>query len=201
MSKIAGAMAALGVVAGLGVAALPMASYAAESAPVTIRATVDSSIAVSTDGVDLVDFGNIDKGSGENIQTIAVTVTGTVTNYNLGVMDYDDNTNMVNVTTPTSTSVIPTLGDGATTLTGGCWGFRSEDRHVSNNAWKGMPKYGGTDADKNIVDVGKLDTTSGSVTNVQFGINLNGLTQTLDNGTYEDKVIFTATDADTTVTP
>lgn len=200
MSKIAGAMAALGVVAGLGVAALPMASYAAESAPVTIRATVDSSIAVSTDGVDLVDFGNIDKGSGENIQTIAVTVTGTVTNYNLGVMDYDDNTNMVNVTTPTSTSVIPTLGDGATTLTGG-WGFRSEDRHVSNNAWKGMPKYGGTDADKNIVDVGKLDTTSGSVTNVQFGINLNGLTQTLDNGTYEDKVIFTATDADTTVTP
>lgn len=200
MSKIAGAMAALGVVAGLGVAALPMASYAAESAPVTIRATVDSSIAVSTDGVDLVDFGNIDKGSGENIQTIAVTVTGTVTNYNLGVMDYDDNTNMVNVTTPTSTSVIPTLGDGATTLTGG-WGFRSEDRHVSNNAWKGMPKYGGTDADKNIVDVGKLDTTGGSVTNVQFGINLNGLTQTLDNGTYEDKVIFTATDADTTVTP
>ncbi len=200
MSKIAGAMAALGVVAGLGVAALPMASYAAESAPVTIRATVDSSIAVSTDGVDLVDFGNIDKGSGENIQTIAVTVTGTVTNYNLGVMDYDDNTDMVNVTTPTSTSVIPTLGDGATTLTGG-WGFRSEDRHVSNNAWKGMPKYGGTDADKNIVDVGKLDTTSGSVTNVQFGINLNGLTQTLDNGTYEDKVIFTATDADTTVTP
>ena len=97
MSKIAGAMAALGVVAGLGVAALPMASYAAESAPVTIRATVDSSIAVSTDGVDLVDFGNIDKGSGENIQTIAVTVTGTVTNYSLGVMVYDKNTNMVKV--------------------------------------------------------------------------------------------------------
>ena len=85
-------------------------------------------------------------------------------------------------------------------MTGG-WGFRSEDRHVSNNAWQGMPKYGGTDADKNIVDGGKLDTTSGSVTNVQFGINLNGLTQTLDNGTYEDKVIFTATDADTTVIP
>ncbi len=198
MSKIAGAMAALGVVAGLGVAALPMASYAAESAPVTIRATVDSSIAVSTDGVDLVDFGNIDKGSGENIQTIAVTVTGTVTNYNLGVMDYDDNTDMVNVTNTSSTSKIETLGTGVTTLTGG-WGFRSEDRHVSNNAWQGMPEYGGTDADKNIVDGGKLDTTSGSVTNVQFGINLNGLT--LDNGTYEDKVIFTATDADATVTP
>ncbi len=198
MSKIAGAMAALGVVAGLGVAALPMASYAAESAPVTIRATVDSSIAVSTDGVDLVDFGNIDKGSGENIQTIAVTVTGTVTNYSLGVMDYDDNTNMVNVTTPTSTSVIPTLGDDVTTLTGG-WGFRSEGRHVSNNDWKGMPVYGAQGATTNIVPKAALDTTNGSVTNVQFGINLNGLT--LDNGTYEDKVIFTATDADATVTP
>lgn len=192
MSKIAGAMAALGVVAGLGVAALPMASYAAESAPVTIRATVDSSIAVSTDGVDLVDFGTIDKSSGENIQTIAVTVTGTVTKYNLGVMDYDDNTDMVNVTNTTSTTTIKTLRTGVNTLTGG-WGFRSEDRHVSDNQWKGMPAYNATDADKNIVDGGTLDTANGSVTNVQFGINLDGLT--LDNGTYEDKVIFTATDA------
>lgn len=192
MSKIAGAMAALGVVAGLGVAALPMASYAAESAPVTIRATVDSSIAVSTDGVDLVDFGTIDKSSGENIQTIAVTVTGTVTKYNLGVMDYDDNTDMVNVTNTTSTTTIKTLDPGVNTLTGG-WGFRSEDRHVSDNQWKSMPAYNATDADKNIVDGGTLDTANGSVTNVQFGINLNGLP--LDNGTYEDKVIFTATDA------
>lgn len=192
MSKIAGAMAALGVVAGLGVAALPMASYAAESAPVTIRATVDSSIAVSTDGVDLVDFGTIDKSSGENIQTIAVTVTGTVTKYNLGVMDYDDNTDMVNVTNTTSTTTIKTLDTEVNTLTGG-WGFRSEDRHVSDNQWKGMPAYNATDADKNIVDGGTLDTANGSVTNVQFGINLDGLT--LDNGTYEDKVIFTATDA------
>lgn len=192
MSKIAGAMAALGVVAGLGVAALPMASYAAESAPVTIRATVDSSIAVSTDGVDLVDFGTIDKSSGENIQTIAVTVTGTVTKYNLGVMDYDDDTAMVNVTNTTSTTTIETLGPGVNTLTRG-WGFRSEDRHVSDNQWKGMPAYNATDADKNIVDGGTLDTANGSVTNVQFGINLNGLP--LDNGTYEDKVIFTATDA------
>lgn len=192
MSKIAGAMAALGVVAGLGVAALPMASYAAESAPVTIRATVNSSIAVSTDGVDLVDFGTIDKSSGENIQTIAVTVTGTVTKYNLGVMDYDDNTDMVNVTNTTSTTTIKTLDTEVNTLTGG-WGFRSEDRHVSDNQWKGMPAYNATDADKNIVDGGTLDTANGSVTNVQFGINLDGLT--LDNGTYEDKVIFTATDA------
>lgn len=191
MSKITSAMAVLGVVAGLGVAALPLSSYAAEqraeSEQVTVRATVNSALAVSTDGVDLVDFGNIFKGSGEKIQTIAVTVSGSVATYNLGVMDYDDDNNMVNTSDDTKT--IPAITGNV--LESG-WGFRNESRHESKNAWAEVPVYS-TAASTNLEDGATLDATNGSTTNVQFGINIDGISPVVADGVYEDKVIFVAT--------
>lgn len=192
MSKITSAIAALGVVAGLGVAALPLSSYAVESGQVTVRATVNSNIAVSTNGDDLVDFGELTNGSGEQVQSIKVTVSGSVANYALGVMDYDDNTDMVNVSNSASTTKIETITTPAAALTGG-WGFRSEDRHASGNQWQGMPAYNAAGV-TNLVTSAALNTNAD--TTVQFGINIDGLT--LDNGTYEDKVIFTAVDAGAT---
>lgn len=194
MSKIAGAMAALGVVAGLGVAALPMASYAAESAPVTIRTIVDSSIAVTTADT-VVDLGTVNGSAiGNNVTT--VTVTGTVAKYNLGVMDEDDNNAMVWVSdagtdqsdaTKTGTTIGAITGSD---LTGG-WGFRLNNEHVTAGAWAGVPVYNATGAASNLVS--NADLTDGEQQNiVEFGVDITGLT-TIKNGLYEDDVIFVAT--------
>ena len=194
MSKIAGAMAALGVVAGLGVAALPMASYAAESAPVTIRATVDSSIAVTTNEQSVVDLGTVN-GSNAGQNTIKVTVSGSVAKYNLGVIDEDDNNSMVwkdaagtdqSDATKTTTTISPITGSD---LTGG-WGFRKNNDHTTAGAWAVVPVYAAATVD-NLVQNAEL-TGGEQDTIVEFGVDITGLT-TLKNGLYEDDVIFVAT--------
>ncbi len=194
MSKIAGAMAALGVVAGLGVAALPMASYAAESAPVTIRATVDSSIAVTTNEQSVVDLGTVN-GSNAGQNTIKVTVSGSVAKYNLGVIDEDDNNYMVwkdaagtdqSDATKTTTTISPITGSD---LTGG-WGFRKNNDHTTAGAWAAVPVYTAATVD-NLVQNAEL-TDGEQDTIVEFGVDITGLT-TLKNGLYEDDVIFVAT--------
>lgn len=194
MSKIAGAMAALGVVAGLGVAALPMASYAAESAPVTIRATVDSSIAVTTNEQSVVDLGTVN-GSNAGQNTIKVTVSGSVAKYNLGVIDEDDNNDMVwkdaagtdqSDAAKTATTISPITGSD---LTGG-WGFRKNNDHTTASAWAAVPLYTTATVD-NLAQNAEL-TNGKQDTIVEFGVDITNLT-TLKNGLYEDDVIFVAT--------
>lgn len=201
MSKIAKSMAVLGVVAGLGVAALPLSSYAApaESTPVTIRAKVDSSLAVSSDAANnLVDLGTVNTTSGVSSQTTTVTVTGTEDYYNLGVMDQDADNNMNWVNAGGTTQVggsavklIPTVGaDSNGDLTGG-WGFRVNNGvNAAAGAWTEMPVYVAAGVD-NLVKNGALDKTNGSATDVEFGVNIDGLA--LENGIYEDVVVFVAT--------
>ena len=48
MSKVTKTIAALGVVAGLGVAALPLASYAADTQNIAVEAEIGSTISVET---------------------------------------------------------------------------------------------------------------------------------------------------------
>lgn len=201
MSKIAKSMAVLGVVAGLGVAALPLSSYAApaESTPVTIRAKVDSSLAVSADAPNnVVDLGTVNTTSGVSSQVTTVTVTGTEAKYNLGVMDQDKDVNMNWVNDGGTTSVggtpskvIPAITVAADDLTGG-WGFRKNNGvNAAAGQWTPMPEYAAAGVD-NLVQNGTLDQTNGSTTDVEFGVNLEGVTN-LENGIYEDVVVFVAT--------
>lgn len=203
MSKITSAMAVLGVVAGLGVAALPLSSYAlngpVESSSVTVRTIVNNSIAVSTEGVDLVDLGTV-TGTTTGHSTIDVTVSGSVDKYSLGVMDADNDTNMtLQGSAGSASDVIPTIDTSASgyapakTLSG-AWGFRiAKGAHeATEKDWEAMPAYDAAGTTNLLTGVA-LDKTNGSVTTVEFGVNVNGLT--LTNGTYEDKVIFTAIEA------
>lgn len=92
MSKITKTIATLGVVAGLGVAALPLASYAATSDTVTVNALVDTSMSVSLDkdSVSLEpDAGGVPVNT-EGTQTITATATTNNTNgYKLTLTDGD----------------------------------------------------------------------------------------------------------------
>lgn len=200
MSKITSAMAALGVVAGLGVAALPMATYAQTSGPVTVRALVNSSLAVES-SVKTVDMGTVNSGIELGTQTTTIKVSGTVAKYNLGVMDNDSDTNMVwkeaggttQITEGTPATVIPSITAAADDLSGG-WGFRIANADKTFGQWKPITAYGTADANTNLVDNKELngDNVSGEAsTDVQFGVSITGLT--LQNGIYEDEVVFTAT--------
>ncbi len=192
MSKIASSMAVLGVVAGLGVAALPLSSYAAESAPVTIQAIVDSNIAVSAD-TDMVDLGTIGAGTGIATQTTTVTVSGSVGKYNLGLVDKNSDTNMnwVNLAagqTPSAESVtgtqIPATADLETEAKG--WAFRLGD----DAAWQAVPAYDASTF--NITPDGGANLSTSATTDVTFGVKADA---TLKNGIYQDQVVFIATAA------
>lgn len=197
MSKITSAMAVLGVVAGLGVAALPLSSYAATSAPVTIRAMVDSSIAVTAE-TEEVDLGTINGTSGDGVQSVNVTVSGSVAAYTLGVMDTDTDTNMnwveLGTATPsesgkgTITAIPAYAGTGALN---GNWGFRIDDAQAgTTGTWNGVPALNAAGAATNIVSDGTLTAGTPAVTKVTFGANAGTLD--LKNGIYEDQVVFTA---------
>jgi len=200
MSKIAKSIAVLGVVAGLGVAALPMSSYAAESAPVTIQAIVDSSIAVTAD-TNMVNLGTIGAGTGVATQTAQITVSGSVSKYNLTVNATNADAALewtkeaegqgADETAQTETK-IPAVDDlNNNTVTKG-WALMGGE--IAD--WKAVPGSGA--AGLGIVNAAPLSTTGegGAVvrgtatTNVSFGVKADG---TLKNGIYQGQVVFTAT--------
>ena len=92
MSKITKTIAALGVVAGLGVAALPLASYAATSDSVTVNALVGTSMSVSLDkdSVSLNPTAGNAPVNTEGSQTITATaITNNTNGYKLTLTDAD----------------------------------------------------------------------------------------------------------------
>lgn len=192
MSKIAKSMAVLGVVAGLGVAALPLSSYAVGSNPVTIQATVDSSIAV-TAATDMVDLGTIAAGTGIATQTTTVTVSGSVAKYDLGIIDKNDDNNMnwislaegqtANEDATATGDAIPAAANLEAADKG--WAFRLGE----DGDWTAVPVSTGTAAP--IVEGGDLAGTAAK-SNITFGVKADA---TLKNGIYQDQVVFVATPA------
>lgn len=71
MSKMTKVIAALGVVAGLGVAALPLSSYAATGS-VGVKVAVDSSISLST-STNTIDLGTMTTKD-TRVETVSITV-------------------------------------------------------------------------------------------------------------------------------
>ncbi len=181
MSKITSAMAVLGVVAGLGVAALPLSSYAitSTSQPVTIRAEVNNTIAV-TSSEELVELGTINGGTPVAEKSTTVTVSGTDgTKFDLKVEDTDAETALVNTTDGTAT--IPT---GTNLATGtAAWGFK-----VANSTTVGTWTAMGENGAPVTIKSGTLGATADE-TIVTFGVSAAA---NQANGTYEDQVVFTA---------
>lgn len=182
MSNITKAIAALGVVAGLGVAALPLSSYAVESGNVTIKAVVDSAIQIET-STDEVTITTLKPDVNEiRTSSVNVTVTGTGTNYNLNIKDSDGNTALVGVSgnaAATSASIAAAVPTG----TNSAWAFRGGDSATSS--WTAIKT-----ADQALRTSASL--AENAVTTVEFGVSA---ASGLADGTYEGGVIFTATTA------
>lgn len=184
MSKMTKAIAALGVVAGLGVAALPLSSYADGSTSVNIRANVENTVSVATSTPE-VDFGTVVPGSSKiaNQNAVLNVSANTDQGWELTIQGKDGKTDMVLV----DENDIPVAGEGAAVT------IATSDLSGSNYGWGW--KLASASGAYNVVPDTATQVTSGKgdqEVDVAFGIRVAaGQTQ----GNYLGSVVFTATAA------
>lgn len=195
MSKMTKTIAALGVVAGLGVAALPLSSYAAvvtDSTDVTLNAVVGEAISVTTNAADdTVTINNVtanqDAKEGSTVLTIQ---TNNANGYTLTIEDADATTALKDASN-TSYAGIATLKSGATLDKGTTgWGFKAStttDGVTANlTNWTGIKTTAQTLATR----ASGATATDGDQVTLTFGVVVDS---TVPAGTYSDVVTLTAT--------
>lgn len=212
MSKMSKAVAVLGVVAGLGVAAMPLSTYAATSvtsSPATIiKAEVKRSLAIAvedTEGAALVndtlDLGELMVNGAANTKDMNVLVysNSDTQKFNLSIAPAGktaDGTAIVDMQNTDQTNhpsaVIPaaaTFGNG----TAG-WGFKVGDA----TDWTKLEATGNTLVSEAVTSeaivpktIGGVEYRNNKVTKVTFGAAAD--TNTAE-GTYTVDVVFTATE-------
>lgn len=191
MRKMTAAMAALGVVAGLGAAALPLSSYASE-ATVPVTAIIDDAISINiTDatsgdglGADGVLLSGVVPGGAAVSKTTAVTVSGSG-NYKLTLEDRLMDTALISA----AGDRIETgneFGDDTTEVTDSVWGYSVVDTIAAEpTTWNAVPARGSA---ATVVTKNAISTKP--TTYVAFGVRAAADQQP---GRYTSDVIFTAT--------
>jgi len=180
MSKTTNALIALGVVAGLGAAVLPLSSYAADPATdkVGVTLTIEDELTIEADKstTDKVDLS----GTGHTGAVTLTVVTNNQKGYNLGIMGSA-------ATNPTSLTIDlgdQTLSSPAALITATSeWGYRLAGTEAN--------KYAGVTGDNAVIKTTDAPTgTSGDETIVTFGASIK---DGQPAGTYNGEVTFTAT--------
>lgn len=193
MSKMTKTIAALGVVAGLGVAALPLSSYAAEvtntgatsaNADVTFSATVGNSISITAadDTVAVTDvIANQEVKEGSTTVKIA---TNNATGYQLQIKDKDSDLALKPASTGTTEGIaagVPTKGTNA-------WGFKASatdtDITLADNGYRAIKATNQVVAEKS-----SASAAGGDIVTLTFGVTVDS---TILPDTYSDIVTLTA---------
>ncbi len=199
MKKMTAAMAALGVVAGLGAAALPLASYASE-ATVPVTAIIDDALSINiTDATTADDLGadgvlieGVTPGGAVESRKIAVTVSGNDTQqkYKLTLEDRLADTALINANNERIETLTTTGALNADTSTS-AWGYA-----VSNSVSAEATSYKGVPARNNPVQLlsgsgntGTIAANGKATTYVSFGVYA---AEGQQPGRYTSDVIFTA---------
>lgn len=189
MSKSIGVLVALGVVGGLGVAALPLSTYAdgtPKSEDVGITLTLDDELQIS---VDKSTTDKVDLSGEDHTGDATVTVkTNNTKGYNLGIKG-SAATNATALTSTTNANDVIAAAAGtisnpaALDTTKSEWGYRLA-------TWE-TGKFAGVTGKNDVIKTTSAPTTSaGDATVVTFGVSIaDGQAA----GTYEGQVTFTAT--------
>lgn len=185
MSKMAKTIAALGVVAGLGVAALPLSSYAATTnnpASVDVLATVQGTVSMTVSEEE-VNVGQVMPGGETASKSTIVTASSTnAKGCKVEMTDSDTNTAMLQIDAngdpKNGGGVIPT-GDLTGTTSG--WGYSIDN----GTSYKAVPAVNGTPAE--IINTSDTSEKSSTVT---FGVKA---ASDQAEGNYKSTVVFTAT--------
>lgn len=189
MSKMTKTIVALGVVAGLGVAALPLSSYAATQ-DVNVSANVLGSIAVSTsvDGeggaTGTLELGNVTPGSAIVTKALTVTVsTNSTAGYDLTLQDKGADASLINTADPDQK--IPT---GSNVIKGQtAWAVRGGDLATT---WTAVPTNAEDPIGIKNHAAGTAPADGTESTTVTFGVSV--AEGAVDEGEYTSTVVFTA---------
>lgn len=171
MSKVTKTIAALGVVAGLGVAALPLASYAVNPTTVNLTASLQDSLSLSVTETELA-FALDNGGAVVTDETAATVTTNNGKGYDLNIK----------------------AGSGGTALTSGDYTIPAGPAAQGTSAW-GYNTDGGTDytavtaSDVSIASSTAPTPTAGTTTNITIGVSADA---TQEAGTYKGSFVLTA---------
>ncbi len=198
MKKMTAAMAALGIVAGLGAAALPLASYASE-ATVPVTAIIDDALSITiTDatsgdelGVDGVLLEGVQQGGALVSKNVAITVGGTG-NYKLTLEDRLVDNALIsaegNRIEALSAADATAFVDTSAAVANSAWAYGTTDTlSTAPTTWQAVPARGNAAVLANRNAVASKPTTY-----VGFGVRAD---ENQEAGRYTSDVIFTASAA------
>ena len=121
MSKITKTIAALGVVAGLGVAALPLASYAATTQNIAVQAEIGEMLSVDTPTVATVELAPTNGAAAKESSSSVTVNTNHRTGFTLNIKDSDSDTGL---TGTGGTIAAGTVLDGTVSA----WAYKGGDK-------------------------------------------------------------------------
>jgi len=205
MSKTTSALVALGVVAGLGVASLPLSTYAdgtPKQTDVGVTLKIDDTLTIEADK-DNAD-NKVDLTDGSTTGAVAVkVVTNNQTGYKLNLKG-SAGTNPTSLTSgngdqiKAATAAFTAPAALAATASDSYWGYSvaNTNANLSTESAANIAKYTGTvyagvsESGDEIVNVTKPTGTAGDTTTVTFAAALK---DGQPAGTYNGQVTFTAT--------
>lgn len=189
MSKTTSALVALGVVAGLGAAALPLSSYAVDPATDKVGVTlkIDDELTIEADKstTDKVDLS----GTGHTGDVTLTVVSNNQKGYNLGIMG-SATTNPTSLTSENDDEIVAGSGTfaapAALSTTTSEWGYR-----LASVAAFTEGLYAGVTTNNDVIKTTAAPTgEAGDETVVTFGASIK---DGQPAGTYAGEVTFTAT--------
>lgn len=198
MSNLSKTIAILGVVAGLGVAALPLSSYAADpvSKDVGVTLKIDDKLTIEADK-DTTDNKVDLTGEGHTGAVNVTVVTNNQTGYNLNLKG-SATTNPTSLTSQNGDQIEATTGTfaapAALSTSKSEWGYSVANTNANNTTeltqFADGVYAGVSAAGQEIVNVSKPTGENGDKTTVTFAASI---ADGQPAGTYDGQVTFTAT--------
>ena len=178
MTKYAKIMATFGVLAGLGVASLPLATFAATTSETTVKVTVQEGVSIANDN-STADAGNKTPGEAGSATSNLTAATNNAAGLKITVKDKDEDTSLraAGITgSVAGVDFIPTAASGV-----GTWSLKGGDLTVDTAM---VPASATPLTVKN--------TSSASTEHVPVTYRIEpGTAQR--QGTYEDVIVYTVT--------
>ena len=178
MTKYAKIMATFGVLAGLGVASLPLATFAATTSETTVKVTVPEGVSIANDN-STADAGNKTPGEAGTATSNLTAGTNSAAGLKITVKDKDEDTSLRDATitgTTAGVDFIPTAASGV-----GTWSLKGGDLTVDTAMVK--------NSETTLV---VKNTTGPSSESVPMSYRIvPGAAQR--QGTYEDVIVYTVT--------
>lgn len=187
MSKMSKAIAALGVVAGLGVAALPLSSYAVgDTATTTAQAIVGDSIVITVHDATVIMNNVMANQEAKEASTDIMVQTNNVAGYQVQIKDSDTET-ALKITDGSGTASgiaagIPTKGTNA-------WGFKASTTSGNVNVGSSSAYRAVSSGNQILAEGTTASAKDGDTITLTFGVTVD---TTIAAGTYSDEVTLTA---------